>query len=109
MVSFHVNLSQAIDSMRFNIKSLRLYFGLTQDGLAKRSGVPLSTLRKYEKTGLISLKSFFKLLLVLGRLENIIDVAKCSGYKFKSIDEIIKLQQKEEKTKKNQRKYGWIT
>jgi transcriptional regulator with XRE-family HTH domain len=108
MMSIQLTLSEAIDSMRFNIKSLRLSFGLTQDGLAKRSGVPLPTLRKYEKTGLISLESLFKLLLVLGGLENIIDAVKGSGYKFNSLDEIIKLQKKDEKAKKSQRKYGWI-
>lgn len=33
---------------------------LTQEGLAERSGVPLSTLRKFEQKGMISLDSFLK-------------------------------------------------
>jgi len=37
--------------------------------LANRSGVPAPTLRKFEKTGIISLESLLKLVKVFGRLE----------------------------------------
>jgi len=63
---------------------------LTQDGLAERSGVPLSTLRKFEQKGLISLDSFLKILSVVGGLEEIINVLKPSKPKFKSIDDVLK-------------------
>ncbi|WP_443947630.1 helix-turn-helix domain-containing protein [Pedobacter sp. AW1-32] len=39
---------------------------LTQEELAKRAGVPLPTLRKFEQKGWISLESFFKFLMVVG-------------------------------------------
>jgi len=42
--------------------------GLSQVELAERSGVSLGTLKRFETTGKISLESFLKLLLVLGRI-----------------------------------------
>lgn len=51
-------------------KARRLALNLTQEGLAKRSGVPAPTLKRFEHTGLISLESLLKLALVLDALED---------------------------------------
>ena len=75
---------------------------LTQEGLAERSGVPLSTLRKFEQKGSISLESFLKLLSVIGGLEEIVNALKPNKPNFKSIDEV--LETDEEITKKRGRK-----
>lgn len=48
------------------LKSRRLERNLTQAGLAARSGVPLGTLKKFERTGAISLVSFVRLVVALG-------------------------------------------
>ena len=48
------------------LKSRRLARNLTQAGLAARSGVPLGTLKKFERTGAISLVSFIRLVVALG-------------------------------------------
>jgi len=48
------------------LKSQRLARNLTQAGLAARSGVPLGTLKKFERTGSISLVSFIRLVVALG-------------------------------------------
>ncbi len=48
------------------LRDLRLSRNLTQAGLAERAGVSLATLRKFEKTGLISLQSLVKLAIPLG-------------------------------------------
>ena len=48
------------------LKTKRLAHNLTQSGLAERSGVPLGTLKKFERTGVISLVSFVRLLVALG-------------------------------------------
>ena len=48
------------------LKSRRLARNLTQAGLAARSGVPLGTLKKFERTGAISLVSFVRLVVALG-------------------------------------------
>lgn len=73
-----------------HIRERRLAMELTQEGLAERSGVPLATLRKFEQKGSISLESFLKLLLVVGGLEEIIEVLKPSKPAFASIDEVLK-------------------
>lgn len=46
----------------------RLEFNLTQETLAKRSGVSLGALKKFERTGKISIESLLKLALVLEAL-----------------------------------------
>ena len=51
------SLSKAQKNIIQNIRERRLQMDLTQEGLAERSGVPLSTLRKFEQTGMISLES----------------------------------------------------
>ena len=48
------------------LKARRLERNLTQAGLAARSGVPLGTLKKFERTGAISLVSFVRLVVALG-------------------------------------------
>lgn len=44
---------------------------LTQEGLAERSSVRLSTLRNFEQNGFISLESFLKLLWTVGGIEDL--------------------------------------
>lgn len=47
-------------------KAWRLALDLTQEGLASRSGVPLSTLKQFEHTGKISLEALLALSLAFG-------------------------------------------
>ena len=47
------------------LKSRRLARTLTQEGLARRSGVALGTLKKFERSGRIALVSFIRLVVVL--------------------------------------------
>lgn len=46
-------------------KARRLAMNLTQEGLAARSGVSWSSLKRFERTGLIALDSLLKIALVL--------------------------------------------
>lgn len=64
---------------------------LTQEGLAERSGVALSTLRKFERTGAISLESFLKLHMVLGMLEDILKATQVKDTLFSSIDDVLEV------------------
>lgn len=70
-------------------RARRLQMELTQAGLAERSGVALPTLRKFERTGLISLESFLKLHMVLGGLEAILKATQIQDTPFTSIDEVL--------------------
>lgn len=47
------------------LKQCRLARNLTRSGLANRSGVPFSTIRKFEHSGSISLLSFIRLVVAL--------------------------------------------
>ena len=97
-----VSSSKAQKKLVENVRERRLQMELTQEGLAERSGVPLSTLRKFEQKGSISLESFLKLLSVIGGLEEVINALKPNKPNFKSIDEVLKAD--EEITKKRGRK-----
>lgn len=85
-----ISSSKAQKKLVQNIRERRLQMEFTQEGLAERSGVPLSTLRKFEQKGSISLESFLKLLAVIGGLEEMIDALKPNKPNFKSIDEVLK-------------------
>lgn len=83
------------------MRALRLEKELTQAGLANRSGVSLASLRKFEQKGLISLESFFKLAMALGRIESLVEATKPEDENFLSIDDVLKKKE----DKKRQR--GW--
>ena len=95
--------SKAQQQLRECLKARRLQHGLTQGGLAKRSGVSLATLRKFEQKGLISLASFLKLLMVLDLLEKLVETLSSGEEAIGSIDDILK------QSSKKKRKKGWRT
>ena len=72
-----------------NARACRLQMELTQEGLAKRSGVALPTLRKFEQKGVISLESFLKIQMVLDGLEDIIKSTQIKSSSFSSIDDVL--------------------
>ena len=87
-----ISSSKAQKKLVENVRERRLQMELTQEGLAERSGVPLSTLRKFEQKGNISLESFLKLLFVIGGLEEVINALKPNIPNFKSIDDVLKTE-----------------
>ena len=72
-----------------NMRERRLSMNLTQTGLSERSGVALSTLRKFEQSGAISVDNLFKLMLVLGGLDEMIEASAPKTSNFGSIDEVL--------------------
>jgi transcriptional regulator with XRE-family HTH domain len=81
--------SKAQRTLADHARQQRLGMGLTQEGLASRSGVPLPTLRKFEQSGAISLASFLKLQMVLGGLDAIIGATQPPTTQFASIDDVL--------------------
>ena len=63
---------ELLTELRYAIRTRRKQMQLSQTKLAEQSGVSLSTLRKYEQTGRISLASFIKLLFVLKLADDLI-------------------------------------
>ena len=101
MISF-LTVSRAQEAIAANMRKRRLATGLTQQGLAKRSGVSLATLRKFEQKGIISLESFLRLAMVLDTLEDMVKATELSVPEYSSIDEVL-----EAETRKPPRKKGW--
>ena len=72
-----------------NMRERRLSMNLTQTGLSKRSGVALATLRKFEQGGAVSVDNLFKLMLVLGGLDEMIEASAPNASNFASIDDAV--------------------
>ena len=62
-----------------NCRLRRLEKNMSQKSLSETSGVPLSTIQRFEHTGEISLASFVKIVRVLGKP------------KYTSLDEMVKI------------------
>jgi len=69
------------------LKKIRLSKQLTQEILAKRSGVSLGSLKRFETKHEISLKHLLQLALVLGVLDDFHQIFPENNYN--SIDDII--------------------
>ena len=88
-----INIStpdKVILNIRDNFKNRRLESKLTQEGLARRSGVSLGSLKRFESSGLISLESLLKLALILDCLEEFATVCTKKNTQISSIDQLIK-------------------
>ena len=77
-----------------NMRERRLSMNLTQTALSEHSGVALSTLRKFEQSGAISVDNLFKLMLVLGGLDDVIKASALNTSNFNSIDEVLSGKEK---------------
>jgi transcriptional regulator with XRE-family HTH domain len=81
--------SKAQEKLASNLRARRLALGLTQAGLSKRSGVPLSTLGKFEQTGKISVEALFKIMAIVGGIDEVVEATKPKSNTFKSIDDVL--------------------
>ena len=63
-------------SLRELIRLARQREEWTQADLARRSGVPMTTISRLERTGLASTDTLFKVLFALNRLESVEDMLK---------------------------------
>jgi len=69
------------------VKKRRLELNLTQEGLSSRADINLSTFRKFERTGEISLKSLVKIAFVLNSEDDLIQLF--SQIQYNSIDDVL--------------------
>jgi transcriptional regulator with XRE-family HTH domain len=70
-------------------RELRLSQNLTQLGLGQRSGVALATIKKFERTGQISLESLLKIAIALGSSASFESLFATDWNKTVSLDELI--------------------
>ena len=93
MLSIELKTSaDARKDLASRFRARRLSMNLTQEGLAARSGVTWSSLKRFEHTGLVSLDALLKLAMVLGCLRDFdqVCVHDGSGLASKSLDEILR-------------------
>ncbi len=82
----------------------RISLNWTQQTLSLRSGVSYGVLKKFERTGAISLGSLLKIAFALGELDgfqNLFEI-RLTG-QFSSLDDLIESKTKEEKERKRAR------
>jgi len=72
------------------LKQSRKQHKLSVEGLAQQSGVPYSTIRKFERTGNISLRQFLMLLEALGGLKQLRNLYKERDLEPANIDDVLK-------------------
>lgn len=73
------------------MQAKRLFFNFSQKTLSERSGVSFSVIKRFERTGKISLESFLKLALVLGFLKKLKELFdEPTSEKIISLDELLK-------------------
>ena len=89
MLSLHTAFDVQLELKDF-IKQRRKQRKLSVEALAQCSGVPYSTIRKFENTGNISLRQFLMLLESVGSLNDINKLTKQSSQEPTSIDEVLK-------------------
>lgn len=93
MVAFAILSSEDIAlEMAARLKGRRLAQKLTMEGLAQRSGVPLGTLKKFERTGQIAFVSFIRLAITLkdeAALENLL-----REQQFETLEEVLESKKK---------------
>jgi transcriptional regulator with XRE-family HTH domain len=72
MVNFTINKKpyDFLQEIALRHKALRKQAGFSQSELAKRSGVSLGSIKRFEREGQISLESLLKLTDVLNRLND---------------------------------------
>ena len=59
-------IEELMQEIAERVKGRRLALNFTQLGVSERSGVSLGTIKKFERTGRISLESLLKLAMALG-------------------------------------------
>ena len=91
--------NDVLKEVRDRLKQRRLALNLTQAGVAKRSGVTLGSLKRFERTGLIAFDSLLKLALVLDCLDDFDGLAADAPQSIggRPLDEILAASRKRKK------------
>ena len=77
------------------VKTRRLEMNLTQEGLSVRSGVPLSTYRRFERTGMISLDGLLHIAYALDAMNDFDRLFESP--KYATMNEALEANQKDRK------------
>ena len=95
-----ISTSEMAGYIALAAKEKRLALNLSQKSLSERSGVSFGVIKKFERTGKISLESLLKLALTLGALKDFSTLfGPAPPEEMRSLDEII-----QDKSRKRGRK-----
>ena len=83
------------------VKTRRLEMNLTQEGLSVRSGLPLATYRRFERTGKISLDGLLHIAYALDALNDFDRLFE--SHKYATLDEALEaVRQNRKRGKRNE-------
>jgi len=82
--------SEMMDTLRTKLQQRRKALAYTQYELSSRSGVSLGSLKRFEKSGQISLESLLKLALILECLEDFSEVCELDNMMPESMEALVK-------------------
>lgn len=94
MLSFFKTGKEIAKDIARRERNKRKLYKLTQQELANKSGVSLGSLKRFESTGNISLKSLLKLAFVLDSQIDFDNLFKILPNNFKNLDELLKNKDK---------------
>ncbi len=83
-------IEDILQNIAHKAKLKRLSQRLTQQGLSKRSGVALGTIKRFEKLGLVSLESLLKIAMALDCLTEFEELFK-EKVIYTSLEDALKL------------------
>lgn len=90
MISFIDTPQEVSIHLAKQAQALRLSLDLSQKTLSERSGVSLGVIKRFERTGKISLESLLKLAVILGALDQFVSLFKPKEPQaYSSLDEIL--------------------
>lgn len=102
ILSIMINLPQdESKAIAARAKAVRLQQNITQEGLAKRSGVSFGSIKRFEQTGQISLEALLKIAFTLNVLDNFSDLfAPQTNRSGQSLDALIASSKKRKRGSK---------
>jgi transcriptional regulator with XRE-family HTH domain len=105
MVKFGVDKKpyDILEELALKHKALRKQAGITQSELARRSGVSLGSIKRFELTGQISLESLLKLVHILNRISDF-DTILNPNENVKNIDKLFSDRTRNSPIQKNTNK-----
>jgi len=95
MIDNFLTLGEVIKGLAFRVKQRRMSMNLTQEDISLKAGIPVSTYRRFEQTGQISLSGLLKVAFALDCLDDFTHVFEKQTWN--SIDEMLKSKQNKQR------------
>ncbi len=94
MLSIFKTENEILKEIAAKERKKRKYYGLTQEQLAKKSGVSFGSVKRFENTGEISLKSLLKIAFILDSQTEFDKLFELLPENYKNIDDVLKYNRK---------------